>query len=225
MVWSFISVLWILLLFNKINGEVIVVNHLADPIIEELRRVIVEEHKDRTSVDDIEEDYTVNLFKFNINLVRFECKNGWISDISTIIRKGDAKLITEESSVAIQLPFGFQTFKYECDSYFLKVPLIKFHGKLSADVGENVIDLKVSVEYVDDKCMFVIDHIIIQHLDGIKVSVTGFSIFNGLFDRIISRIAKLFKDAIKYQIMNEIKNTLIENMENLGLCHHNKTSY
>ncbi|XP_039286026.1 uncharacterized protein LOC111058033 isoform X2 [Nilaparvata lugens] len=200
-------------------SDVINVNHLADPIIEQFSNEIIAEGKEQAKVDDFEEFYRVGLLGAKFTLFEFQCKNGWVRDISSVTRQGDVFLHTGGLPISVDIPFGFKILQFNCDSYLLRVPVVKVSGKLQADVAANAVDLKVSVDFIDEQCRFRVDRLKVVKLEGIQIQVTGFSIFNGMFNKIVSWIARLFKNTIEQRIAEQIKVSLKTIVEQSDLCH------
>ncbi|XP_075228479.1 uncharacterized protein LOC142328591 [Lycorma delicatula] len=204
---------------HRSTRSTLIVNDLVDPLLETFRTKIKSSEKSVVPVNDFIKTSSVSLFGKKRDYLTIQGKNCSIRDISTVHRINDVVLVqNDDVGLTVRLKLGLDIFQFICDQYYIKLPMIKFSGKLLAEVDEIDVALEVTILHENKHCFFKIGYLHVEHLDGIKFNITGFSFLNNYVSKIARWLVKKFKKSIEKEAEQELLKVFVSTIEETKSC-------
>nr|CAD7445588.1 unnamed protein product [Timema bartmani] len=146
-------------------------NEVVDFLLEIVKNDILEKGKDLMNIPDIHKDFGMGEGTSMLKGT-FTATKGWIKSISTIQRTADVILNRVGETVSVVCGLGLKVLEFGYDNY--TVMALGYHttGTLGGSIGNNSVDLKVSLALVSTGCNATLNELKYSG-SGFKISLTG----------------------------------------------------
>ncbi|RZF44098.1 hypothetical protein LSTR_LSTR004470 [Laodelphax striatellus] len=202
-----------------------VINKIIDELLKYSREAIIDANLDRIPVPDISKSFVGPIETKG----HFLATNGSTAYLSTVHRTGNAHMISGKTTVTLILNLGLEKLVVDFDQYEAKYMDIGPRGKMRVTVDQNSIYAVLSLKYNLVNCTQELVTLIIDHLDGIDVRMTGLDPFNWLLDDVVTWVASDFRGSIKSSIEVGLQQSIKQALTKYNICkylphiHHNSS--
>ncbi|XP_046660492.1 uncharacterized protein LOC124354231 [Homalodisca vitripennis] len=194
------------------------INFIFDIFLRHYTSKLIEDGNTQIQIGGFEQRFSTRILSLDIEGA-VVVNDGWISNISTVHRTGDADLDRIGEDLVLSAHLGLDVLKIDYNEY--DVSLLGEHqkGKIHVSVGTNSLWLKVNVQ-VKPTCLITLSDLKIEKLDDIKVDITDLGVFENLTDEItswvVNEVTKSYKNYIEKTMFPELSKAV----RDADLCHY-----
>nr|CAD7259607.1 unnamed protein product [Timema shepardi] len=192
-------------------------NEVVDFLLGIVKNDILEKGKDLLNIPDIHKDFGTGEGTSMIKGT-FTATKGWIKSISTIQRTADVILNRVGETVSVTCGLGLKVLEFGYDNYTIMAVGYHTTGTMAGSIGNNSVDLKVSLALVSTGCNATLNELKFSGSD-FKISLTGLGEFSFIVSDVTTWFAELFKTHISASIGKHIQES-IENTLQKFHCNH-----
>nr|CAD7571200.1 unnamed protein product [Timema californicum] len=192
-------------------------NEVVDFLLGIVKNDILEKGKDLLNIPDIHKDFGTGEGTSMIKGT-FTATKGWIKSISTIQRTADVVLNRVGETVSVTCGLGLKVLEFGYDNYTIMAVGYHTTGTMAGSIGNNSVDLKVSLALVSTGCNATLNELKFSGSD-FKISLTGLGEFSFIVSDVTTWFAELFKTHISASIGKHIQES-IENTLQKFHCNH-----
>ncbi|XP_054275292.1 uncharacterized protein LOC128994636 [Macrosteles quadrilineatus] len=202
---------------HSLSKRETLINSQIDELIEDFSALVESGGVQKIPIDDFS-----TTFEKKVRFVKlkgiFEANNGYVQDLSTIQRTGDATVSATPTTVTVILHLGLRNLQVHYENYKATFNKISVSGDMNLDVAKNSVFVQMTFTFEDEEsCSTVLDNAYIEELDGITVTVSNLGPLTWTYEKIAEWVIRKFKDEMTGKIETSVKDSFMKRRKN-SLC-------
>lgn len=195
------------------QGGELKINTLVDTLIEEVVESLVESNSQTMPIDDLEQDFTVLFVKGGVKAAR-----GVFSDLSTVVRTGDATLELHDDHASVKISLGLKDLQLYFQHCRAWLGALSTSEKIAVYVKENSISADITLHINGDDCTTTLDSVTLDRLGDIEVDLKSLGFIRYVAANFVDWIISFFDDNIRVSVEATLQDTLKEKLQEVDFC-------